>query len=216
MIELIDVTLTRGSFCLRETSLLIPAGHCGTIVGAAGAGKTSIVEAICGLQSISSGQIKLRDQIVSTPQSTAPQSYLPGARNVGYLPQDLVLFPDLTVAENIAFGPKVHRWSKPKIAATITSLAETLRLADLLNRKPDQLSGGQQKRVALARSIALGSDIVCLDEPFVSLDEESRTMVRNLLHTLVKDKTVTLLVVTHQPQWMDGIPSIQFDLSGQT
>lgn len=235
MIELTDVTLSRGSFRLRPTSLLIPAGQCGTIVGNAGAGKTSLVEAICGLQAISSGQIKLRGQIVAGSQSSGvsdspgvplktsaagsfcsivPSSIVSsGARNIGYLPQDVVLFPDLTVAGNIAFGPQVHRWPQEKVADTVESLAALLELSDLLTRKPHQLSGGQQKRVALARAVALGWDIVCLDEPFVSLDEESRMMVRNLLRRLLEEQTVTVLVVTHQPRFLDEISSVQFDVS---
>lgn len=206
MIELIDVTLNKGNFHLPKTSLLIPQGCCGAIIGAAGAGKTSLVEAICGLQPIASGQIKIRNEIVPSNRPMARS-------DIGYLPQDLVLFPHMTVAQNIAFGPRMHRWSPQAISNTVDSLAKELELVDLLYRKPNQLSGGQQKRVALARSVALEQDILCLDEPFVSLDEHSRSIVSRLLQRIVTTRSVTMLVVTHQLQWLEGISSLEFDMS---
>ena len=128
MIELIDVRLRRGTFHLPETSLAIPSSSCGVITGAAGVGKTSIVEAICGLQESDAGTIKLRGQDAS--------NLAPADRKIGYLPQDVVLFPDMNVEANIRFGLKLLRWSKNQMRDRIKELAEELELEDLLRRKP--------------------------------------------------------------------------------
>jgi ABC-type sulfate/molybdate transport systems ATPase subunit len=205
MIELIDVRLKRGTFCLPKTSLSVPAATCGVVTGAAGAGKTSLVEAICGLQEIDAGVVKLNGRDVAGVAAAD--------RGIGYLPQDVVLFPDMNVEANIGFGPKLQRWSKQKRRDRIAELASELQLEDLLRRQPHQLSGGQQKRVAMARAIALGPDIVCLDEPFVSLDEHSRTLIRGLLKRLLKQQSATVLVVTHQTQWVAGISDLEFRIS---
>ena len=204
MIELIDVSLHRGSFKLPNVSLEIPQGKCGLLTGAAGAGKTSIVEAICGLQTIDAGQVKLRGQVADEVPI--------GERGVGYLPQDVALFPDMGIGKNIGFGPRMKKWSQKAIADRIDQLATELGLQDLLKRKPHQLSGGQQKRAAMARAISLKPDIVCLDEPFASLDEASRELISDVLRRLLKDGSTTVLVVTHQRQWMEGISDFEFKI----
>ena len=202
MIELIDVCLQRGTFRLPETSLKIPPATCGVVTGAAGAGKTSIVEAICGLQEIDAGTVKLRGQDVAGVTSVE--------REIGYLPQDVVLFPDMNVESNIRFGPRLRGWSKSQTRDRIEELAAELELEELLRRKPYQLSGGQQKRVAMARAVALKPDIVCLDEPFVSLDDHSRALTKQLLKRILSDQSATLLLVTHQPQWLVEISDLEF------
>ncbi len=204
MIELIDVCVQRGEFRLPPTSLTIPSGRCGVITGVAGAGKTSVVEAICGLQPISSGAVKLRGQDVS-PMPVAE-------RMIGYLPQDVVLFPNVNVEANIGFALKARGWTKIQMRQRTEELAQELELNDLLRRKPRQLSGGQQKRVALARAVAFKPDIVCLDEPFVSLGEHSRSLVRELLKRILSEQSATILVVTHQPEWVEGISDVEFKI----
>ena len=204
MIELKDVSLRRGAFELPPTSLTIPLGQCGVISGAAGAGKTSVVEAVCGLQAIQSGQILLRD--------TDAAGLSAGERAIGYLPQDVVLFPQMTVGENIGFGPRVSGWEKSKIADRVETLAKEFELSDLLDRKPNQLSGGQQKRVAMTRAVASNPDIVCLDEPLVSLDQRSRDLIKESLKRLLTEQSATVLIVTHQPQWLSGIANCEFEI----
>ena len=204
MIELKEVTLRRGTFELPPTSFLIGAGQCGVVTGAAGAGKTSVVEAVCGLQSIATGQLILRNAD-ATGLSV-------DERGIGYLPQDVVLFPQMTAGENIGFGPRVNGWKKGEIADRVDVLARELELGDLLNRKPNQLSGGQQKRVAMARAVACKPNIVCLDEPFVSLDERSRRLIKQTLQRLLSDHSATVLVVTHQPQWLSGTADCEFEI----
>lgn len=202
MIELIDVCLQRGEFCLPKASLTIPSATCGVVTGAAGAGKTSLVEAICGLQEISSGTLKLRgeDAVLLTAAERA----------IGYLPQDVVLFPNTTVEGNICFPLKARGWTKTQMRHRTDTLAQELELTDLLKRKPHQLSGGQQKRVAMARAVAFKPDIVCLDEPFVSLDDQSKSLIKELLKRTLAEQSATILVVTHQPRWVEDISELKF------
>lgn len=202
MIELIDIRLRRGTFRLPSTSLMIPSATCGVVTGAAGAGKTSIVEAICGLQKIDAGTIKLRGQDAKHMASAD--------RAIGYLPQDVVLFPDMNVEANICFGPRLRRWSKIEMRARIEELAAELELEELLRRKPHQLSGGQQKRVAMARAVALKPDLICLDEPFVSLDDHSQELITQQMYRLLVQQSATIVVVTHRPDRLDGISNLQF------
>jgi len=204
MIELIDVSLKRGTFQLPKTSLVIPSGKCGLVTGEAGAGKTSIVEAICGLQKFDAGTLKLRGQDAA--------AMAVAERAIGYLPQDVVLFPNMKVEANIRFGPKIRRWSKDRIRQRVQELAVELELTDLLLRKPDQLSGGQRKRVALARAVALKPDIICLDEPLVSLDDRSKDLIKQLLIRLLSNQSVAILAVTHQSRWFEGISDLKFQI----
>ncbi len=208
MIELIDVGLQRGSFRLPATSLKIDARQCCVITGAAGTGKTTIAEALCGLQSIDTGTLLLRDQVANN---------IPVAqRGIGYLPQDVALFPNMSVSANIGFGLSVNRWPKEKKRARISELADQLQLNELLQRVPRQLSGGQQKRVAMARAIAIFPDIICLDEPFVSLDDDSKTLITDLLSDLRSKSAPTILVVTHQPQWITEISDFEYRVQSRS
>ena len=204
MIELIDVCLHRGEFRLPKTTLTIPSATCGVITGAAGAGKTSVVEAICGLQMISSGTLRLRGK--DSSQIAAAD------RGIGYLPQDVVLFPEMNVEANISFALKARGWTKAQMLQRTQELAQELELTNLLKRKPHQLSGGQQKRAAMARAVAFKPDIVCLDEPFVSLDDHSRTLIREILKRTLSEQSATILVVTHQPQWVGEISEVEFNV----
>jgi len=135
-----------------------------------------------------------------------------GERTIGYLPQDVMLFPQMTVRGNIEFGPKANRWSKKAMDDRIQTLSKELELVDLLNRRPHQLSGGQQKRAAMARAMSLNPDIVCLDEPFVSLDDHSKELIKQSLRQVLSQKSATVLVVTHQPQWLVGISNVEFQI----
>ena len=204
MIELIDVCLRRGEFCLPETSLTIPSATCSVVTGAAGAGKTSLVEAICGLQPISSGTLKLRGENASL-LATAD-------RGIGYLPQDVVLFSNMTVEANICFALKARGWTKTQMRHRTEALAQVLELTDLLKRRPHQLSGGQQKRAAMARAVAFKPNIVCLDEPFVSLDDHSKMLIKELLQRTLVEQSAAILVVTHQPQWVEDISELEFSV----
>ena len=121
----------------------------------------------------------------------------PAERGLGYVPQDAVLFPTMTVREHLSFGPRLHRWPAPVIDARVTELADLLGLAPLLHRKPRGLSGGESRRVALGRALAARPRLLCLDEPLVGLDEETRAEVMDVLRAIHAAGPVTVLHVTH-------------------
>ena len=207
MIELKNVSIERGSFHLKNVSMKIDQGGLHLLTGETGAGKTSIVEAICGLQTVESGNIVLRG--VDMTEST------PAARSIGYLPQDVALFDHLTVRENLRFSCQARKWKPKRIRDRVESLAESLGMANLLDRYPSDLSGGQKHSVALGRALAFGPDIVCLDEPFVALDAQTRETMIDWFRSYVQENEVTVLAVTHQPQWLEAMAKTRWKIDRQ-
>lgn len=207
MIELNNVSVERGKFHLKNISMKIDHGGLHLLTGETGAGKTSLVEAICGLQLASSGQIILRG--VDVTEST------PAARSIGYLPQDVALFDHLTVRENLSFPCQSRKWKPKKIRERVISLAQSLGLADLLDRKPSDLSGGQKHTVAFGRALAFEPDLVCLDEPFVALDAQTREDMIDWFGAYVQQNNVTVLAVTHQPQWITALAKTRWNIDQQ-
>ncbi|HEY5476477.1 MAG TPA: ABC transporter ATP-binding protein [Tepidiformaceae bacterium] len=161
------------------------------LFGHSGAGKSVTLQMIAGLLRPESGRIVIDGAPVF--DSTARVDLAPQKRNVGYVVQDLALFPHMTVAENIAFGLP----GGPEQRARVSGLLELLQLRDLKRRRPLSLSGGQQQRVALARALARDTRLLLLDEPFSALDESLRAGLRRELLRLRKEFGLTILFVTH-------------------
>jgi molybdate/tungstate transport system ATP-binding protein len=191
VIQLERVTVAVGRFRLREIDLEVPAGQYAVLMGRTGCGKTTLLEAICGLRRVEGGRIYLRDRDATHLR--------PGERGVGYVPQDRALFPTMTVRDHLAFGPVVHRWSQTAVAARVAELAGLLGLDHLLDRKPPGLSGGEAQRVALGRALAARPGVLCLDEPLSALDEATREDMYALLKNVATRTGVTTLHVTHHP-----------------
>lgn len=189
MLAVHQLSVQVGHFSLRDISFEIPTGQHGFLMGKTGCGKTTLVEAICGLRRISAGQIRLMGQEVT--------GLAPAQRGVGYVPQDGALFSTMTVHEHLAFALAVREWQPAKIEARVLELAEWLGLKPLLHRKPPGLSGGEAQRVALGRALAFHPDILCLDEPLSALDEETRTEMGAVLQTVREHTGVTILHITH-------------------
>jgi ABC-type sugar transport system ATPase subunit len=184
------VTLNSGGFSLRNVSFEIPAGGYGVLMGKTGSGKTTILEAICGLRGLDEGTIRLAGLDVTRLR--------PGDRGIGYVPQDRALFQTQTVRENLAFAPSIRGWSKTEIDARVEELAALLRIAPLLDRSPAGLSGGEAQRVALGRALAARPKILLLDEPLNALDDETWEGMIHLLGEVRKAAAVTTLHVTHR------------------
>ena len=207
MIELKNVSIERGSFHLKNVSMKIDQGGLHLLTGETGAGKASIVEAICGLQPLHCGRIILRG--VDATEAT------PAGRSIGYLPQDVALFDHLTVRENLRFSCQARKWKPKRIRDRVDSLAGSLGLANLLDRYPSDLSGGQKHTVALGRALAFEPDIVCLDEPFVALDAQTRETMIDWFGAYVQENDVTVLAVTHQPQWLEAMAKSRWKIDDQ-
>jgi ABC-type sugar transport system ATPase subunit len=189
VIRVDGLSLRVGRFALDGIRFDIPAQGYVALMGKTGSGKTSILEAICGLRPILAGTIELNGRDVT--------DLPPGRRGVGYVPQDRALFRTMNVGENIAFGPTIQAWPRERIFERVGELAELLGLDHLLDRKPDGLSGGEAQRVALGRALAARPEILCLDEPLTALDDETRDSLIELLARVRKETKVTVLHVTH-------------------
>ena len=189
MIELENVTLRSGAFSLENVSLSIPEGAYAVLMGGTGQGKTTILEAICGLRPVVAGRVVLNDVDVTRCK--------PSDRNVGYVPQDLALFPTMTVREHLEFALRVRRCSKPLIDERVAELAHVLGIEPLLARRMRGLSGGESQRVALGRALSFRPHVLLMDEPLNALDEATRDRLCELLRTVQKTQGLTTLHVTH-------------------
>lgn len=189
MLSINNVSIHQGKFRLDHVNFQIKRGEYVLLMGRTGCGKTSIMEAICGLRKISSGSIHLNDLDISTLR--------PSERCIGYVPQDGALFSSMDVKSNLGFALKIRKWKKEKIASRIKELSELLGVDHLLERSIKELSGGEKQRIALGRGLAFYPDFICLDEPLSALDEPTRDEMYVLLRKLKKELSITVLHVSH-------------------
>lgn len=187
------VSVTHGSTpAISEISLAITSGDLVAILGPSGCGKTTLLLAIAGLLSVTSGSIRIGERELSGLGRTVP----PEKRGIGWVPQEASLFPHLSVADNIGFAVPRGR----ERGARIDELAELVGLGALQGRAPNQLSGGQAQRVALARALAPQPEVLLLDEPFAALDTQLRTSLRREVAQLLRTQGTTSLLVTHDQE----------------
>ena len=176
---------------VKKLDLELVQGEIGCLLGSSGCGKSSVLRAICGFERVQSGEINLRNKLVSSPSIHMPTNQ----RRVGMVFQDFALFPHLTVLENIAFGlrniPPTNR------AELAKQWLDRVSLSDKADAYPHELSGGQQQRVALARAMAPEPDLILLDEPFSSLDVDLRERLASEMRGILKVNNITALLVTH-------------------
>lgn len=189
MLSIQKLTIRAGDFLLRDFSLDIADGECVVLMGSSGSGKTTLMETVCGLREAEAGSIYLAGREIL--------HLAPGVRRIGYLPQDIALFPSLNVAEQIAFGPRLHGWPEGEIMDRISSLAIALGLTKLLSRNIQGLSGGEARRVALGRALALRPDLLCLDEALTGLDETLHSEILALIRETISREGVSTLHITH-------------------
>ena len=189
MIRVENFSIMQGAFRLRDISFAVPTGRYAVLMGRTGCGKTTVLEAVCGLRRPLSGRIELMGRDVTSEK--------PGSRGVGYVPQDLALFPTLTVREHIAFALEVRRREEREIELRVRQLADLLGIGHLLARRTIGLSGGESQRVALGRALSAAPPVLCLDEPLSALDEATREEMFALLERVRRETGVTILHVTH-------------------
>lgn len=204
MLHLKALWLKRAAWSLHIKELILTQGKCGVLRGPSGAGKTSLLETLCGLRAASSGRMELDGEVIG--------SLPPQRRGLSYVPQDLALFESYTVAEQLAFGLAVRGASVAERNARTTELAKRLRLEKLLARYPAELSGGEAQRVALGRAIAHRPKLLLLDEPFSALDEELREEMCGLVKELQKETGVTVLHITHSRQEAEWMGDVQWKI----
>ncbi len=189
MIEFQQVSIRCGSFSLNNVSFRIEAGQYAVLMGKTGMGKTTILEAICGLRKVKNGRIFIR--------ATDVTRWSPSDRQIGYVPQDLSLFPTLNVREHLEFSLRLRRVSKSEIKQRTDELSEVLGVGHLLDRRVQGLSGGEAQRVALGRALAARPAILLLDEPLSALDQDTRNEMHEWLLKVKHVTGVTTLHVTH-------------------
>jgi len=183
-----DFTARRGSFAVTA-EFKVAAGRPLALVGPNGAGKTTVLNALAGHLAVESGSIRLGDRELV--------GIVPESRRVGVVFQDYLLFPHLTVADNVAYGIRMR--GTPRAAAKVAALPwiERFDLGGLAARFPHQLSGGQAQRVVLARALAAEPEALLLDEPMAALDVEIRDEMRAELAGHLRDVAVPTVIVTH-------------------
>ena len=192
-LELRNVTKRVGAdLHIKETSLVLETGHFNVLLGATGAGKTSLIKMMAGLDPVASGQILMDGQDV-TGQSTQK-------RNISLVHQFFINYPHMTVFDNIASPLKVAGLAKSEIQGRVEHAADILKLRPMLHRRPHELSGGQQQRTALARAIAKESRVVFLDEPLANLDYKLREELRDQLPELFAGRGAVVVYATSEPE----------------
>ncbi len=189
MIQVKNLCVDLGDFKLQDINLNVEPGEYFIILGPTGAGKTVLLESIAGLYPIKGGQVWLRRKEVTHLE--------PERRNISIVYQDHVLFPHLSVAENIIFGLRLRKQSGQQLKETLGWFSELLGITHLLKRRPNTLSGGERQKVALARALSIKPELLLLDEPLSALDPETREGVQKELRQLHNQLRVTTIHVTH-------------------
>jgi len=193
----VDLAVRRSDVFELTLNLGIPAGETVALLGPNGAGKSTAVAAIAGLLPIDSGRIALYGTVLDDP---AADVFVPAdERSVGVVFQDYLLFPHLSVLDNVAFGLRTRRISREKATVRARTWLERLGLGELERRKPGDLSGGQAQRVALARALVTEPALLLLDEPLAALDVTTRTELRHTLAEHLGAFAGPRLLITHDP-----------------
>jgi sulfate/thiosulfate transport system ATP-binding protein len=193
MIAVRDVRKTFGDFvALDDVSLEIPDGSLTSLLGPSGSGKSTLLRIIAGLEQPDSGTVVIHgDDATRLP---------PQRRGIGFVFQHYAAFKHMTVRDNVAFGLKIRKQPKDRIAARVDELLGVVGLSGYQKRYPNQLSGGQRQRMALARALAVEPRVLLLDEPFGALDAKVRAELREWLRRLHDEVHVTTVLVTHDQE----------------
>lgn len=174
---------------LNDINLEIQKGEFLVLVGPSGCGKSTLLRLIAGLEEQTSGSVRIDHQIVDGLE--------PMKRGVSMVFQSYALYPHLNVAQNLGFGLKLSGASKEEIEKRVKSVAETLQIQSLLERKPKELSGGQRQRVALGRALVRNTSLILFDEPLSNLDAHLRSQMRYEIKRLHQLTGSTMIYVTH-------------------
>jgi putative spermidine/putrescine transport system ATP-binding protein len=181
-----------GVVAVEDFNLVAARGEFVSFLGPSGCGKTTTLRMIAGFEPPTAGTIAVDGKNITHQP--------PNRRNVGMVFQSYALFPNMTVAENIAFGLGVRRAPKERVRARVGELLDLMRLEGRGDRYPYQLSGGQQQRVALARALAIEPEVLLLDEPLSALDAKIRVALRHQIRAIQRQLGITTVYVTHDQE----------------
>ncbi len=176
-----------------DFSLALEEGEFVSLLGPSGCGKTTTLRMIAGFLNPTLGTIEMDGEVISSPSASLP----PEKRNMSMIFQSYAIWPNMTVAENVAFGLEVRRFPRPEIRAKVDHILDVVQMKALRDRYPAELSGGQQQRVALARAIVVQPAVLLLDEPLSNLDANLREEMRFEIHRLHDEFHITTVYVTH-------------------
>ena len=207
MIELERVSKSYGSLnILDRFSHVFENGSKTAVTGASGIGKTTLLNLISGLLPIDEGLIKIDGQITDTPSNRTH----PSRRNLGFAFQIPALWPHMTVKDNILYGlAGIDRQEQDN---RLDSIAESFEIIDILKKFPGEISGGQAKRVSLARTMVVNPKHLLLDEPLSNLDVELKDKVLQVIKQYGTRHNSTIILITHNPAEIDGLCDRLFSL----
>ncbi|MBN8996364.1 MAG: ABC transporter ATP-binding protein [Rhizobiales bacterium] len=177
---------------VQDFNLSVDKGEFVTFLGPSGCGKTTTLRMIAGFEIPSAGAIRINGKDVTNLK--------PNQRQIGMVFQAYALFPNMTVADNVAFGLKVAGQSSEAIRKRVGEMLDVIKLPQFGDRYPYQLSGGQQQRVALARALAIKPQVLLLDEPLSALDAKIRLSLREEIRSLQRSLGITTIFVTHDQE----------------
>jgi thiamine transport system ATP-binding protein len=191
MLKLEQVLITQGSFSLRADMSIEPQKKY-AVIGPSGAGKSTLLGALCGFAPITEGRLMWQGRDITNDA--------PGARPMTMLFQDNNLFPHLSILQNVGLGLRRDMRLTASDKADVERALSRVGLAEMADRKPGSLSGGQQSRAALARVLVQARPLVLLDEPFAALGPALRNEMLDLVQQLVTETNASLIMVTHDPK----------------
>jgi putative spermidine/putrescine transport system ATP-binding protein len=180
------------SYAVQRFDLAVERGEFISFLGPSGCGKTTTLRMVAGFELPTTGQIRVDGKDITNLR--------PNQRNVGMVFQSYALFPNMTVAENVAFGLKVAKRPANEVDGRVAEMLKIIKLPQHAGRYPYQLSGGQQQRVALARALAIKPQLLLLDEPLSALDAKIRVSLREEIRSLQRSLGITTIYVTHDQE----------------
>ena len=185
--------LASGAPILDDVSIAVGSGETLALVGASGAGKTTVLKLVNRLLVPDAGDVRVQDR------DTREWDPIRLRRSVGYVIQEVGLFPHLSVADNVAVVPRLEQWSEDRVAARVRELLDLVGLSDdaYAARFPDELSGGQRQRVGVARALAADPPVLLMDEPFGALDPITRRQLQQEFRRIQATVAKCVILVTH-------------------